>query len=111
MYKIRKARNGQFYFVLTAKNGEVILTSEQYTQKHNCLSGIESVKSNSRYDSRYRRKVASNGQFYFNLVATNGEVIGTSETYVSKQGMESGISSVKVNGPNSRVIDLTNQAA
>lgn len=110
-YKIKKSSDGQFYFVLTAKNGQVILTSELYTQKHNCLAGIESVKSNSPYDSRYKRLVASNGQHYFNLTSINGQVIGTSEMYVSKQGMENGIASVKENGPSSPVVDLTNLAA
>ncbi|MGH1432581.1 MAG: YegP family protein [Neptuniibacter sp.] len=38
-------------------------------------------------------------QFYFRLKAGNGEVIGHSEGYVSKQGTENGISSVKVNAP------------
>lgn len=41
----------------------------------------------------------SNSQFYFRLKAGNGEIIGSSEGYTSKQGAEVGISSVKTNAP------------
>lgn len=38
-----------------------------------------------------------NNQFYFNLVAPNNEVIGTSETYHKKKACYSGINSVRAN--------------
>ena len=38
-------------------------------------------------------------KYYFTLEAENGEVIGVSETYNSKQAMENGIQSVKENAP------------
>ncbi len=38
-------------------------------------------------------------QFYFRLIAANGEVILGSEGYVSKSGCQNGISSVKQNAP------------
>lgn len=38
-------------------------------------------------------------QFYFRLKAGNGEIIGSSEGYVSKQGANGGINSVKENAP------------
>ena len=42
---------------------------------------------------------ASNGQFYFNLRAANGERILQSELYVARQSAERGIASVKINAP------------
>jgi len=45
-------------------------------------------------------KRTSNQQFMFNLHADNGEIILTSETYVSKQGAQGGITSAKTNAPN-----------
>ena len=39
------------------------------------------------------------GQYYFRLRAVNGEPILASEGYVSKQGCENGIASVKVHSP------------
>lgn len=41
----------------------------------------------------------SSGEFYFHLKAGNGEIILSSEGYISKQGAENGIKSVKENAP------------
>ena len=43
-FEIRKASNGQYYFVLKARNGEIIATSETYKTKEACKKGIRSVK-------------------------------------------------------------------
>ena len=85
----------QFYFRLRAENGEIILGSEGYTAKLSCMNGIESVKGNSQDDSNFKRKTTSNDQFHFVLVAKNGETIGSSETYTTKQAMENGIEAVR----------------
>lgn len=42
-FEINRAKDGQFYFNLKARNGQVILTSEMYTTKANTHSGITSV--------------------------------------------------------------------
>lgn len=44
---IKQAKDGQFYFNLTAKNGQVIASSEMYTTKAACENGIASVKTNA----------------------------------------------------------------
>lgn len=49
----------------------------------------------------------STGKFRFNLVATNGQVIATSESYESKAGALNGIESVKRNAPAAAVDDQT----
>jgi hypothetical protein len=43
-FKILKSKNKKFYFVLIAKNGEVIATSEMYESKQACKKGIFSVR-------------------------------------------------------------------
>ncbi|HHH0386626.1 TPA: YegP family protein [Yersinia enterocolitica] len=47
----------------------------------------------------YEIKKAKNGQYHFNLKASNGEIILTSEMYASKASAENGISSVQSNSP------------
>jgi uncharacterized protein YegP (UPF0339 family) len=42
---------------------------------------------------------ARNGQYYFNLRASNGEPILKSEMYVTRASAEHGIASVKMNAP------------
>jgi hypothetical protein len=46
-------------------------------------------------------------QFHFNLMAPNGKIIATSETYKDKQGCLDGIASVKLNAPRARIVDFT----
>lgn len=106
-FEITKRKNGEFQFNLKASNGEIILSSEGYTAKPNCKKGIESVKKNSLNDSRFERKVAKNGKPFFNLKASNGQVIGTSEIYSSEKSREDGIASVKKNAPTANVVDLS----
>jgi uncharacterized protein YegP (UPF0339 family) len=49
----------------------------------------------------------SSGKFHFNLVATNGQVIATSQTYESKASARNGIESVRQNAPTAQVEDQT----
>jgi uncharacterized protein YegP (UPF0339 family) len=46
-YEKRDARDGTFYFVLKAGNGEIVGTSETYSSKSARDGGIESVKVNA----------------------------------------------------------------
>jgi uncharacterized protein YegP (UPF0339 family) len=48
---------------------------------------------------KFELKKTTNGQFMFNLKASNGQVILTSETYTSKAGATNGITAVKQNAP------------
>lgn len=106
-FVISKRANEEFQFLLKAGNGEVILASEGYSSKANCANGIESVRKNSQDDNKYEKKTASNNKYYFNLKATNGQIIGSSEMYESSSGRDNGIASVKKNAPDAIVEDTT----
>ncbi|RNL90351.1 DUF1508 domain-containing protein [Sinomicrobium pectinilyticum] len=106
-FEIYTDKGGEFRFRLKAANGQNILASEGYRAKASCTNGIESVKQNSQDDSKYERLESKNGSPFFNLKATNGQVIGTSEMYSSKSAMETGIASVKKNAPGATIDDLT----
>ncbi len=107
-FVITKRSNGEFQFNLKANNGQSILSSEGYSTKNACENGIESVKRNSQDDNKFDRKTATNGKPYFNLKATNGQIIGTSEMYESIAARDNGIASVKSNAPDASTEDLTN---
>lgn len=96
-FVISTRKNGEFQFSLKADNGQVILTSEGYTTRAACENGIESVRKNSGDNARYERKRSTNDKHYFNLKASNGQVIGSSEMYESSAAMENGIASVTKN--------------
>ncbi len=46
---------------------------------------------------KFELKTSSNGKFFFNLLASNGQIILSSEMYESKASALSGIESVKKN--------------
>ena len=106
-FVIEIGKSGKFRFNLKAGNNEIILSSEQYEAKSAATNGIESVRKNAGDDGNFVRKTAKDGSPYFVLKAKNGEIIGTSEMYTSKSGMENGIKSVMTNAPVAKVVDKT----
>lgn len=56
-------------------------------------------------------KKGSTGQYRFNLVAANGEIIATSETYTTKAAAMKGIESVKKNAAGAVLDDQTGSAS
>ncbi|MGB5172129.1 YegP family protein [Eudoraea sp.] len=102
-FVINTDKAGKFRFNLKASNGQVILSSQGYATKASCTNGIESVKTNSQNDERFDRKTGKDGSTYFNLMATNGQVVGTSQMYSSPAAMENGIASIKTNAPDAPV--------
>ena len=105
-FVISTRKNGEFQFSLKAGNGQEILASEGYTTKAACLNGVESVKKNSQVEARFDKLESKNGKFYFNLKATNGQIIGTSEMYESTASRDNGIASVMKNAPDAKIIFL-----
>lgn len=105
-FVISKRIDEHFQFNLKADNHQVILTSQGYTTKESCENGIESVRTNSKHDSSFDRKTSTNEKPYFNLMAVNGQVIGTSEMYESTSSMENGIESVKHNAGKAVIEEL-----
>ena len=62
-----------------------------------------------RLAAKFVLKKGSTGKFRFNLVASNGQVIATSEAYESKASAINGIESVKRNAPNAEIDDQTDK--
>ena len=106
-FVISKRKNGEFQFNLVAGNGEIVLTSEGYASKPSCMNGVKSVMKNAADVKRFESKVAKNGKFHFNLKASNGQVIGSSEMYDSQSTCENGIASVKKNVVGAKIEDKT----
>ena len=106
-YELKTDSSGQFRFNLKAGNGEIILSSEAYTEKTSALAGIDSVRANGPTDSNYERKTSTSDQPYFVLKAQNGQVIGRSEMYSSAAARDNGIASVQKNCLSTTVNDLT----
>ena len=102
---IEKSKNGKFKWTLTAKNGEVVLSSQMYQSKASCKNGIDSVKKNSSVESRFEVLKSRNGKHYFNLKARNGLVIGSSQMYASAASCTKGHRSVTKNAKAAKIED------
>ncbi|MBV7433516.1 YegP family protein [Cardiobacteriaceae bacterium TAE3-ERU3] len=90
IFQTKTSKDGQFYFNLLSQ-GKVLLKSEMYAQKRSCDNGIESVKKNASETKHYERAVAQSGKHYFNLKASNGQVIGTSMMHDDEASLEAAI--------------------
>ena len=106
-FELFKGSDKQFYFRLEAPNGQVILMSEGYQKRASAENGIDSVKNNGDKIQMFEKLTSKDGQYYFNLKATNGQVIGTSETYKTAAGRDNGVLSVIKNAPKAKTKDLT----
>lgn len=106
-FELTDAKGGKFKFALKAPNGLVVLSSETYDTKKAAEKGIASVKKHAASEKRFERLTAKNDEVYFVLKASNGEVIGKSETYKRKAGQDRGIASVQKNAPEAKAVDLT----
>ena len=47
-FEIFRDKVGKYRFRLVAPNGKIILASEGYTQKHDCLDTVKSIKENAK---------------------------------------------------------------
>ena len=57
--------------------------------------------------SKYVITISPKGKYHFNLVASNGEPILSSQMYAARKGAVKGIKSVAKNAPEAPVVDLT----
>lgn len=102
-FEVYTDKANKFRFRLKASNGQTILASQGYSTKAACMNGIESVKKNSSDDSKFLRLKAKDGSPYFDIIAGNKQVIGSSQMYSSEESMEKGIASVKNNAADAPV--------
>ncbi len=93
-FQIFEGVDGQFYFHVLAANGELTLRSEGYASKQKAQQGLDSVRANAPDRSAFRVLESRDGRHYFNLVATNGAVIGTSQMHANKSNADRGADAV-----------------
>ncbi len=85
---------GNYSFQLRAKNGQVVLNSESYKSEASALNGTFSVADNGITEASYEVLEAANGDYYFNLIASNGQIIGTSQMYSTKSNATRGMRAI-----------------
>lgn len=106
-FEVYKDKAGEFRFRLKAGNGENILSSEGYKAKASAMNGIKSVQKNCLDPNCFEMKETPSGKFRFNLKSTNGQVIGTSQSYDSASGCDNGMGAVGRAAPDAKIDDQT----
>jgi len=102
--------DGKFYFHMIASNGEKVLQSQGYTSTGGVATGIASVRTNGTDASHFRVLEAADGEWYFDLVAGNGQTIATSELYVSEYNANRAVSAVVTLVTAAKVLAATPEA-
>lgn len=92
-----------FSFVFTDKEDKALLKSESYKQKTSATNGIESVRKNCIVEERYELKTAKNGKLFFNIKATNGQIVATSSFFDTEDDRKSAITYVKKYAPKAKL--------
>ncbi len=88
-----------FSFSFVSKEGKSVVRSENYKARKSAFNGIESVKKNCQEEGRYEFKLAKNGKLFFNVKASNGQVVGTSMMFASEADRDAAIAELKKEGP------------
>lgn len=94
-FEITRNEKGEFHFKLLNAEGRTLVRSEGYNAKASCTGGVESVRRNSTDDQRYDLKTASDGRPYFNLKASNGQIVGTSPMFADADARAAAVAAVK----------------
>ena len=102
-FEIFSGKDNRYYFRLSPENGKIVLTSEGYASLSEAKKGVAMVKLNAGISSRFEKRMSQNQQSYFVLLAKNGEIVGTSETYKSSQDRDNGIRAVKTYASEAKV--------
>jgi len=112
------AKETGFRFHLKAANGETIATSELYTTLPSLRSGIESVRKNGPKakledltqptdkkvtNPKFQVFEDKAGCYRFNLLARNGQIVASSQGYISREACLVGIESVRNNAPDAEI--------
>ncbi|MBK5270499.1 MAG: YegP family protein [Bacteroidia bacterium] len=100
-------KNDEHYFRLLNDKGDILLSSEGYTKKENLINGINSVKTNITDLKNFELKTAANGKHFFNLKATNGQVIGSSTMWDSPEIRDEWMKKLKTEVPAAEILETS----
>jgi uncharacterized protein YegP (UPF0339 family) len=86
---------GQFRFNVYAKNGQIVLSSEQYKTEAAAWNGAIAVQEAEHDTKDYAIETATDGRYYFTVTADNGQIVGVSQLYTSRESAAAGVASVQ----------------
>lgn len=88
--EVAQGDTGKFHFNFFAKNGQIVLSSQSYTTEQAAYNGAFAVQQDGVNAAAYTIKANVSGGFFFTVTALNGQVIGVSQQYTTKQSAQDG---------------------
>lgn len=86
--------DGAYFFQLKASNGEMLITSEEYTSMRGAIQGIETFKSNIAKDN-FKISVSKKGKYIVKLLTNQGSLLTQGEKYATRARAMNAIASIK----------------
>ncbi|MEO8703347.1 MAG: DUF1508 domain-containing protein [Kofleriaceae bacterium] len=93
--EVVQGESGQFHFNFFAKNGQIVLSSESYTSQEAAFNGAFAVQTVGQNAAAYTVKQSESGSFFFTVKAENGQVVGISQQYTTKQSAQTGAAALQ----------------
>ena len=103
-YQVYKDVAGKFRFRLRSANDRIVVVSEAYEHLAGALNGVQSIQNNCIVQiedlteegprityPKYQVFTDAGCKYRFRLTASNGQIIGASEAYETKEGVLNGI--------------------
>ena len=84
----------EYFFELRASNGELLLSSEEYTSQSGAVSGIKTHKTNIE-KGNFRVTLSKKGDYIFKLLNAKNTLLCTGANYPTKERCERAVESVK----------------
>jgi uncharacterized protein YegP (UPF0339 family) len=107
-YQVYKDVAGKFRFRLRAANNRIVVVSQAYEQHGSALNGVKSIQNNCTVGiedltvegprmnhPKYQVFMDKASEFRFRLTASNGQIIGASEGYETKQSCLNGVEAMQ----------------
>ncbi len=89
--EVSASDTGGFHFNMFAKNGQIVVASEHYTTEAAAYNGAFAVATDGQNTAAYTVLESSDHNFYFNVKAQNGQIVGTSQMYTTKSTAEAAV--------------------
>jgi len=118
-YQVYKGVAGKFRFRLRAANNRIVVVSQAYEQHTGALNGVKSIQNNCTVGiedltvdgprmnyPKYQIFLDKASEFRFRLTASNGQIIGASEGYETKESCLNGIKAMQASC-DAEIEDLT----
>jgi uncharacterized protein YegP (UPF0339 family) len=118
-YQVYRDVAGKFRFRLKTAEDRIVVVSEAYEQHTSALNGVKSIQNNCTVAiedltvegprinfPKYQIFKDKASEFRFRLTASNGQIIGASEAYETKEACQNGIKTMQ-ESCNAEIEDLT----